>query len=64
VAVGDGEHLMIADDAPSFAARISDVFENLALRDALGQAGRRLVETRYSWELAGMCLESLYRQIT
>jgi sugar transferase (PEP-CTERM/EpsH1 system associated) len=64
VAVRDGEHLMIADDAPTFASKIFEVFENPTLRDTLGQAGRRLVETRYSWELAGARLESLYRQIT
>jgi polysaccharide biosynthesis protein PslH len=63
VAVRDGDHLMIADDAPAFAARIFDAFENPGLGDALGQAGRRLVETRYSWELAGASLEALYRQI-
>jgi glycosyltransferase involved in cell wall biosynthesis len=63
VAVRDGDHLMIADDAPAFASRIFDVFENPGLGDALGQAGRRLVETRYSWELAGARLEALYRQI-
>jgi polysaccharide biosynthesis protein PslH len=64
VAVRDGEHLMIAGDAPAFASRIFEVFENPALRDALGQAGRRLVETRYAWALAGARLESLYREIT
>jgi polysaccharide biosynthesis protein PslH len=64
VAVRDGEHLMLADDAPTFASRIFEVFENPALRDTLGQAGRQLVETRYSWELAAERLESLYRQIT
>jgi polysaccharide biosynthesis protein PslH len=64
VAVRDGEHLMIADDAPAFASRISEVFEKPGLRDALGQAGRRLIETRYSWKLAGARLEALYRQIT
>jgi glycosyltransferase involved in cell wall biosynthesis len=64
VAVRDGEHLMIADDAPAFASRIAELFENASLRNSLGLAGRRLVETRYSWELAGARLESLYRQIT
>jgi glycosyltransferase involved in cell wall biosynthesis len=64
VAVRDGEHLMIADDAQAFASSIFEVFENPGLRDAFGQAGRRLVEERYSWELAGGRLESLYRQIT
>ena len=64
VAVSDGEHLMIADDAATFASRIVEVFENPGLGDALGQAGRCLVERSYSWELAGERLESLYRQIT
>jgi glycosyltransferase involved in cell wall biosynthesis len=64
VAVRDGEHLLIADDAPTFAATIFEVFESGDLRDSLGQAGRRLVESRYSWECAGARLESLYRQIT
>ena len=64
VAARDGEHLMIADDAPAFAARISEVFENPGLRSALGQAGRRLIETRYSWKLAGRRLEALHEQAT
>lgn len=63
VAVRDGEHLMIADDARAFASKIFEVFENPALRAALGRAGRRLIETRYSWDLAGARLESLYREI-
>ena len=64
VAVRDGEHLMIADEASGFASRIFEVFENPGLRDALGQAGRHLIETRYSWALAGARLESLHQQIT
>lgn len=64
LAVRDREHLLIADDAHAFASRIFDAFEDQGLRDALGRAGRRLVEARYSWELAGARLESLYRRIT
>jgi glycosyltransferase involved in cell wall biosynthesis len=64
VAVRDGEHVLVADDAHGFASRIFDVFENPVLQDALGRAGRRLVERRYSWELASTRLESLYQQIT
>lgn len=64
LAVCDREHLLIGNDAPAFASRIFDAFEDPALRDALGHAGRRLVEDRYSWDLAGARLESLYRQIT
>jgi glycosyltransferase involved in cell wall biosynthesis len=64
LAVCDREHLLIADEAPAFASRIFEAFENPALRDSLGHAGRRLVEDSYSWELAAARLESLYRQIT
>jgi polysaccharide biosynthesis protein PslH len=64
VAAGDGEHLLIADDAATFASRIFDVFEDPALRQSLGRAGRRLIETRYSWQLASARLEALYQQIT
>jgi len=64
LAVRDGEHLLIADDPGSFASRIFELFEAPERSDELGRAGRRLVEARYSWELAGERLESLYRQIT
>lgn len=64
VAVRDGEHLLIANNASAFAEKIFEVFENPGLRDALGQAGRRLIETRYSWELAGNRLEALHQQVT
>jgi polysaccharide biosynthesis protein PslH len=63
VAVRDGQHLLIADDAAAFASKIGDVFENPALGHVLGRAGRRLIETQYSWELAGARLEALYNQI-
>jgi polysaccharide biosynthesis protein PslH len=63
VAVDDGEHLLMADDPTAFASRICDAFEKPALRQALGEAGRRLMETTYSWDLASERLEALYRQI-
>lgn len=62
LAVRDREHLLIADDAAAFASRIVEVFENPRRSDELGHAGRRLVEARYSWDLAGERLESLYRR--
>lgn len=64
LAVRDNEHLLIADDPAAFAARIFEVFENPEWSAQLGCAGRRLVENRYSWDLAGERLESLYRQLT
>ncbi len=64
LAVRDREHLLIADDPAAFAARIIDVFEHPELSGELGPAGRRLVEDRYSWDLAGERLEAVYRQLT
>jgi polysaccharide biosynthesis protein PslH len=64
LAVRDREHLLIADDPASFAARIFDVFENPDGSAELGRAGRRLVEAQYSWDLAGERLESLYHELT
>ena len=59
-----GEHLLIADDASAFASSIVESSKTQPSETALGRAGRRLVEARYSWELAGARLEALYRQIT
>jgi glycosyltransferase involved in cell wall biosynthesis len=64
LAVRDGEHLLIADDPAAFASRIVEVFEDPSRTEELGRAGRRLVEARYSWDLAGERLEALYRQLT
>jgi glycosyltransferase involved in cell wall biosynthesis len=64
LAVRDGEHLLIADDPAAFASRIVEVFEDPSRTEKLGRAGRRLVEDRYSWDLAGERLEALYRQLT
>jgi polysaccharide biosynthesis protein PslH len=63
VAVRDGEHLLIGDDARAFASRVLDLFDNPAIADKLGRAGRGLVERNYSWDLAGARLQSLYRHI-
>ena len=59
----DGEHLLIADDADGFAARLLDLFGDPALRARLGRAGRSLVEREYSWDLAGERLDALYRRV-
>jgi glycosyltransferase involved in cell wall biosynthesis len=63
VGVRDREHLLIGDDASAFAARVLELFEDPALGLSLGAAGRALIETDYSWELAGERLEALYRTV-
>lgn len=61
--VRDGEHLLIADDAETFARKIFALFEDAELRRGLGAAGRALAEETYSWQLGGDRLEALYRQV-
>ena len=63
IATRDGVHLLIADDAPSFASRISQLFADSTLRERLGKAGRSLIEAEYSWDLAGCRLEELYQRV-
>ena len=59
--VSDGEHLLIADTAEDFAQAISNLFGNPELANTLSENGRRLVCERYSWEVVGDRLLSIYR---
>jgi polysaccharide biosynthesis protein PslH len=47
-----GEHLLLADDAPGFAAAVSKLLESAELRERVAAAGRELYERRYTWEAA------------
>jgi len=58
--VRDGENLLIGDDAGAFASRVLQLFEDPALGAELGRVGRLLVESEYSWNLAGERVEALY----
>ena len=53
-----GEHLLIADDAESFARAIVSLIESPGMRARLGQAGRKLYEERYTWQAAWRELEA------
>lgn len=45
----DGQHALFADDAQSFADAVCDIMADPAKAEALAEAGRELVERRYSW---------------
>ena len=47
-----GEHLLIADGAPDFAAAVTRVLTCKDLRVTLGKAGRLLLEKEFTWETA------------
>jgi polysaccharide biosynthesis protein PslH len=63
VGVRDHEHLLIADGAAEFTSGVIRLFADAELRDRLGAAGRRLIESQYSWDLAGERMEALYQQV-
>lgn len=59
----DGENILVRDDPAAFARAVLDVVEDRELRRRLGQAGRRTVEERYSWERQGERLVTLYEEL-
>ena len=48
----DGEHLLLADDAASFAGAIDRLLRDPELRHKLGNAGRTLFESEFTWDAA------------
>jgi sugar transferase (PEP-CTERM/EpsH1 system associated) len=60
VDVSGDQHLLIGDDAETFAAQVGRLFEDPALGERLGRAGRELMVREYSWDSAGRRLEDVY----
>jgi glycosyltransferase involved in cell wall biosynthesis len=52
----DREHLVLADDAESFTAAVSELLALPVNRERIGAAGRRLYEERYTWSSAWTAL--------
>lgn len=48
--VVDGRHVLVADTPAAFADQVMRLLHDLELREALGQAARRLICERYSWD--------------
>ena len=62
--VVDEEHLLIADDAPTFAAALDRMLTDEALRGRLAGSARSLVEARFTWaqvarQFEGICLRAI-----
>jgi len=58
----DGEHVLLADDPQGFARKVLDVLGDDGLARRLGEAGRELVRSRYTWEaVVGTLNEKVYR---
>jgi glycosyltransferase involved in cell wall biosynthesis len=59
----DGENILIAEDAKSFARAIRRIIEDASLRESLGRAARATVERRYAWEGVGRDLCRVYDDV-
>jgi glycosyltransferase involved in cell wall biosynthesis len=58
----DGEHLLIGDDAESFARQVLRLLEDAELRQRIGNAGRRFVEQNHDWNHIVERFEEIYRE--
>jgi glycosyltransferase involved in cell wall biosynthesis len=55
----DREHLVLADDAESFTAAVSELLALPVNRERIGAAGRRLYEEQYTWQTAWKALAAV-----
>ncbi len=59
----DGKHLLLADDPAEFAEKILALLRDPDRRRQLGEAGRRLMELRYSWPRVARVFERHCREL-
>lgn len=57
IAARAGEHLLAAETAEEFAARVGELFEDRACARRLSENGRHLVEAQYGWSAQAAVLE-------
>lgn len=55
--VSNGEHLLVAEEPREFAAKVTELLRNAALRRSLVVRARRLVEQQYDWSIVFRKLE-------
>ena len=58
----DRENLVLADDAETFTAAVSELLALPLNRERIGAAGRRLYEERYTWQTAWKSLDAVLEQ--
>jgi glycosyltransferase involved in cell wall biosynthesis len=62
LAAVSGANALLADDPEGFANAVCDVLDDDDLARRLGRAGRRTVETEYSWEVIHPGMVEEYRR--
>lgn len=61
--LADGEELLFADDAESFARSAVALLQDPARRTRLGEASRRFVEANYGWQAIVPRLKTVYHEL-
>ena len=59
----EGRHIVRADDAVSFADEVVNLLYDGDRRQRLGEAGRQLMEEKFSWARVGDAFESRCREV-
>lgn len=59
----DGEHIAIADDAPTFARKVVELLRNPERATRMGKNGRDLILDKYDWRMIAREQDKLYRDI-
>ena len=59
----ENQDLLVADTPHDFANHVNTLLDNHELRVAIGNAGRKLVEEKYDWQVLGKHLNKVYSQI-
>ena len=63
IAVTSGRNIVVADSAAEFAQRTSELLRDSRLRNSIGTAGLRLVESKYSWSRQVALLADEYEKL-
>jgi glycosyltransferase involved in cell wall biosynthesis len=63
IGVRHGEDILLADDPDAFAAAVTELLRDSAKARAIGDAGRRLVASRYSTEALAGGLLTFYEEL-
>ena len=58
-----GKHMLVAETPAQFAASVLNLLERPQYAREIAEAGRRLMQDKYSWESMAAAYENLYQQV-
>lgn len=63
IGVSPGKNIFIADDPIEFAEKTNELLADPTKRASFGEEARKLIESKYSWEIIGEKLQATYEKI-